>query len=138
MIQDKQKESFGSDLRKSLKTLLEILTTIFLDGLLIIGVWWIRRLIIWVVGVEPHTITDPLTWWTVRISEVGVLVIITLYIMFDIYLHADKIYKEIKGPKESDPESERTFPYYPLGNPTRVVVVEVDRTPKAEQRKLGE
>ena len=80
----------------SVRALAEIMITLLLDALLIMAVWWARKLVIWAIGIDPNTITDPTFYWIVRISEYSTFTILALYIFCDVLRHVVKAYREVK------------------------------------------
>ncbi len=80
----------------SVRALAEIVITLLLDALLIMAVWWARKLVIWAIGIDPNSITDSTFRWIVRISEYSTFIILAIYILTDVLRHVVKSYRDLR------------------------------------------
>ena len=80
-----------------IRTFAELVVAIVLDALLILSVWGIRKVIIWIIGVDPAELKDRQLFWVVRLSELSTITILAIYIISDILRHLLKAYKDIKN-----------------------------------------
>jgi hypothetical protein len=78
-----------------IKSFFELLLTIFLDAALIVILWWIRTWVIRLTGVDPSLIQDRTIFWAVRITEIGTIGAVLLYVISDLIRHSVKAWKAI-------------------------------------------
>lgn len=92
-------KSWWRDQFIKLRNLTEVLITLILDALLIIFTWYIRKLIICIIGVDLSTIeiNDELMSWVIRLCDFGTIFALVLYVFLDIFRHLLKTYKDIKS-----------------------------------------
>lgn len=79
-----------------IKSFIEVVITLTLGAALILSVWGIRELTILFIGVDPSTIEDRTLYWVIKISEVGTIIILAIYIISDIFRHVLKAYREMR------------------------------------------
>ena len=73
----------------------ELLITLVLDALLILSVWGLREFLLYITSTDLSNITDNTVLWTVRLSEISTIAIITVYILLDFFREVMKTWKEI-------------------------------------------